>query len=132
MPAVAQRAFLAPDVFAMYGEEALLYDARPDDARRAARGRAAGGGGVPGQGHHRGGRGRQVDGGPGGCLRWRLTAPWSGSGARATSSVVGASLAGLRAAETLREEGFTGTLTMIGDEPYEPYDRLRAGPRRCW
>ncbi|MEV6653122.1 FAD-dependent oxidoreductase [Streptomyces sp. NPDC051219] len=37
--------------------------------------------------------------------------------------VVGASLAGLRAAETLREEGFTGSLTMIGDEPYEPYDR---------
>ncbi|WP_189184422.1 NAD(P)/FAD-dependent oxidoreductase [Streptomyces albiflavescens] len=37
--------------------------------------------------------------------------------------VVGASLAGLRGAETLREEGFTGSLTMIGDEPYEPYDR---------
>ncbi|MFF4958274.1 NAD(P)/FAD-dependent oxidoreductase [Streptomyces sp. NPDC001222] len=37
--------------------------------------------------------------------------------------IVGASLAGLRAAETLREEGFTGSLTMIGDEPYEPYDR---------
>ncbi|WP_326826074.1 NAD(P)/FAD-dependent oxidoreductase [Streptosporangium sp. NBC_01756] len=37
--------------------------------------------------------------------------------------VVGASLAGLRAAETLREEGFTGTLTMVGDEPREPYDR---------
>ncbi|MEV7614297.1 FAD/NAD(P)-binding oxidoreductase [Streptomyces sp. NPDC089799] len=37
--------------------------------------------------------------------------------------IVGASLAGLRAAETLREEGFKGTLTMIGDEPYEPYDR---------
>ncbi|MFD4414443.1 NAD(P)/FAD-dependent oxidoreductase [Streptomyces sp. NPDC058475] len=37
--------------------------------------------------------------------------------------VVGASLAGLRAAETLREEGFTGSLTMVGDEPYEPYDR---------
>ncbi|MEV0962465.1 FAD-dependent oxidoreductase [Streptomyces sp. NPDC049910] len=37
--------------------------------------------------------------------------------------VVGASLAGLRAAETLRLEGFAGTLTMIGDEPYEPYDR---------
>ncbi|MEU2392311.1 FAD-dependent oxidoreductase [Streptomyces sp. NPDC007369] len=37
--------------------------------------------------------------------------------------VVGASLAGLRAAETLREEGFKGSLTMIGDEPYEPYDR---------
>ncbi|MGR6974700.1 NAD(P)/FAD-dependent oxidoreductase [Streptomyces cynarae] len=37
--------------------------------------------------------------------------------------IVGASLAGLRAAETLRAEGFAGSLTMIGDEPYEPYDR---------
>ncbi|GAA2872735.1 FAD-dependent oxidoreductase [Streptosporangium fragile] len=37
--------------------------------------------------------------------------------------VVGASLAGLRAAETLRERGFTGSLTVIGDEPHEPYDR---------
>ncbi|MEV6205770.1 FAD-dependent oxidoreductase [Kitasatospora sp. NPDC051914] len=37
--------------------------------------------------------------------------------------VVGASLAGLRAAETLREKGFTGSLTMVGDEPHEPYDR---------
>ena len=37
--------------------------------------------------------------------------------------IVGASLAGLRAAEALRAEGFTGTLTIIGDEPYLPYDR---------
>jgi NADPH-dependent 2,4-dienoyl-CoA reductase/sulfur reductase-like enzyme len=37
--------------------------------------------------------------------------------------IVGASLAGLRAAETLREEGFRGQLTIVGDEPYEPYDR---------
>ncbi|MET9963516.1 FAD-dependent oxidoreductase [Streptomyces sp. NPDC006326] len=37
--------------------------------------------------------------------------------------VVGASLAGLRAAETMREKGFKGSLTLIGDEPYEPYDR---------
>ena len=37
--------------------------------------------------------------------------------------IVGASLAGLRAAEALREEGFRGHLTIIGDEPYEPYDR---------
>jgi NADPH-dependent 2,4-dienoyl-CoA reductase/sulfur reductase-like enzyme len=37
--------------------------------------------------------------------------------------VVGASLAGLRAAEALREEGFRGQLTIIGDEPHEPYDR---------
>lgn len=37
--------------------------------------------------------------------------------------IVGASLAGLRAAETLRDEGFNGQLTIIGDEPYAPYDR---------
>ncbi|MEU6018790.1 FAD-dependent oxidoreductase [Streptomyces sp. NPDC047515] len=37
--------------------------------------------------------------------------------------IVGASLAGLRAAETLREEGFTGPLTVVGDEPHPPYDR---------
>jgi NADPH-dependent 2,4-dienoyl-CoA reductase/sulfur reductase-like enzyme len=37
--------------------------------------------------------------------------------------IVGASLAGLRAAEALRAEGFAGSLTLIGDEPYEPYDR---------
>ena len=37
--------------------------------------------------------------------------------------IVGASLAGLRAAEALRDGGFTGPLTIIGDEPYEPYDR---------
>jgi len=37
--------------------------------------------------------------------------------------VVGASLAGLRAAEALRKGGFRGRLTLVGDEPYEPYDR---------
>jgi NADPH-dependent 2,4-dienoyl-CoA reductase/sulfur reductase-like enzyme len=37
--------------------------------------------------------------------------------------IVGASLAGLSAAETLRAEGFTGPLTLIGEEPYLPYDR---------
>jgi NADPH-dependent 2,4-dienoyl-CoA reductase/sulfur reductase-like enzyme len=37
--------------------------------------------------------------------------------------IVGASLAGLRAAEALRAEGFKGHLTIIGDEPEEPYDR---------
>jgi NADPH-dependent 2,4-dienoyl-CoA reductase/sulfur reductase-like enzyme len=37
--------------------------------------------------------------------------------------IVGASLAGLRAAEGLREAGFTGSLTLIGDEAYPPYDR---------
>lgn len=37
--------------------------------------------------------------------------------------VVGASLAGLRAAETLRREGFDGRLVMLGDEPHRPYNR---------
>lgn len=37
--------------------------------------------------------------------------------------IVGASLAGLRAAEALRDEGFSGALTLIGDESCEPYDR---------
>lgn len=37
--------------------------------------------------------------------------------------VVGASLAGLRAAEELRHQGFDGTITMVGDEPHRPYDR---------
>src|SRR2546421_8602009 len=37
--------------------------------------------------------------------------------------IVGASLAGLTAAETLRAEGFRGPLTLIGDERYLPYDR---------
>ncbi|MFD6891730.1 NAD(P)/FAD-dependent oxidoreductase [Streptomyces sp. NPDC059957] len=37
--------------------------------------------------------------------------------------IVGASLAGLRAAEALRAQGFTGSLTIVGDEPYLPYDR---------
>src|SRR5215469_18379674 len=37
--------------------------------------------------------------------------------------IVGASLAGLRGAEALRKEGFRGHLTIIGDEPEEPYDR---------
>ncbi len=38
-------------------------------------------------------------------------------------AVVGASLAGLRAVETLRREGFDGRLTLIGAEPHLPYDR---------
>jgi len=37
--------------------------------------------------------------------------------------VAGASLAGLRAAETLRAEGFDGELTVVGAEPHPPYTR---------
>ena len=38
-------------------------------------------------------------------------------------AVVGASLAGLRAAEELRARGFDGTITVVGDEIHPPYDR---------
>ncbi len=38
-------------------------------------------------------------------------------------TVVGASLAGMRAAESLRREGFDGTITVVGDETDAPYDR---------
>jgi NADPH-dependent 2,4-dienoyl-CoA reductase/sulfur reductase-like enzyme len=37
--------------------------------------------------------------------------------------IVGASLAGLRAAETLRHNGHDGPITLIGEEPHRPYDR---------
>ena len=37
--------------------------------------------------------------------------------------MVGASLAGLRAAEAMRAEGYDGRLTIVGDELHPPYDR---------
>jgi 3-phenylpropionate/trans-cinnamate dioxygenase ferredoxin reductase subunit len=40
-----------------------------------------------------------------------------------TFVVVGASLAGAKAAETLREEGFTGRVVLLGEEPELPYER---------
>ncbi len=38
-------------------------------------------------------------------------------------TIVGASLAGLRAAETLRREGFDGEVILVGAEQHLPYDR---------
>jgi 3-phenylpropionate/trans-cinnamate dioxygenase ferredoxin reductase subunit len=37
--------------------------------------------------------------------------------------IVGAGLAGAKAAEALRQEGFDGRLILIGDEPERPYER---------
>jgi 3-phenylpropionate/trans-cinnamate dioxygenase ferredoxin reductase subunit len=37
--------------------------------------------------------------------------------------IVGASLAGAKAAETLRAEGYEGRLVLVGDEPERPYER---------
>jgi 3-phenylpropionate/trans-cinnamate dioxygenase ferredoxin reductase subunit len=42
---------------------------------------------------------------------------------RPTHVIVGASLAGAKAAETLRAEGFDGRLVLIGAEPERPYER---------
>jgi 3-phenylpropionate/trans-cinnamate dioxygenase ferredoxin reductase component len=40
-----------------------------------------------------------------------------------TFVIAGASLAGAKAAETLRDEGFDGKIVLIGEEPVRPYER---------
>jgi 3-phenylpropionate/trans-cinnamate dioxygenase ferredoxin reductase subunit len=42
---------------------------------------------------------------------------------RETMVIVGAGLAGAKAAETLRREGFSGRIVLIGDEDQRPYER---------
>ena len=98
-------------VFWMHGEESLESDYKPDDALREQVERAA-----------RPARSR------------RSVSAWEGywkegemaganNGAAANGCIVGASLAGLTARRPCGTDGFAGTLTLIGDEPYEPYDR---------
>ncbi|WP_238012231.1 FAD-dependent oxidoreductase [Dactylosporangium sp. AC04546] len=106
----AQCAFLAPAAFQMQGDEALLYDPEPSEEQRDKVRRAAAACPV---------QAIQID---------RLAIQDMPRVATAAANaarivVVGASLAGLRAAEALREEGFHGSLTMIDNESYEPYDR---------
>lgn len=40
-----------------------------------------------------------------------------------TIAIIGASLAGLRSAQALRQQGFDGRIVVIGDEVHLPYDR---------
>src|SRR3954470_9966862 len=40
-----------------------------------------------------------------------------------THVIVGAGLAGAKAAEALREEGFDGRIVLLGEEPERPYER---------
>ncbi|HYZ54476.1 MAG TPA: FAD-dependent oxidoreductase [Streptosporangiaceae bacterium] len=136
----AQCAFLAPDVFRMHGDEALMYDPEPGDAQRERVLRAAAACPVQAlrvdQIAGRDAAAAMVPGSaaavpPGPVPSPRAAGP-AASGLHAALEafrqtgrivIVGASLAGLRAAAVLRREGFTGSLTMIGDEPHEPYDR---------
>ncbi|HEX3964782.1 MAG TPA: FAD-dependent oxidoreductase [Trebonia sp.] len=146
-----QCAFLAPDVFRMRSDEALMYETEPDDAQREAISRAEAACPV-----------QAITAGGFASARAQPRPPAAAASAAAVSAVaaavsaaaaeagavpaqrsprsgtaamveafrrsgriviVGASLAGLRAATGLRDEGFTGSLTLIGDEAYKPYDR---------
>jgi NADPH-dependent 2,4-dienoyl-CoA reductase/sulfur reductase-like enzyme len=98
----------------MQGDEALWYDPEPGDWQRDEVLRAAAACPV---------QAMRVDG-----SAPRATMPATRNDEdsfRRTGRIVivGASLAGLVAAATLRREGFTGSLTLIGDEACEPYDR---------
>jgi NADPH-dependent 2,4-dienoyl-CoA reductase/sulfur reductase-like enzyme/ferredoxin len=114
----AQCAFAAPDVFRMRGDEALWYDPEPGDVQREQVLAAAAACPV---------QALRVEGMDlsGAVPKTTLAHGGDGDTFRRTGRIVivGASLAGVRAAATLRREGFTGSLTLIGDEPYEPYDR---------
>ncbi|KAE8763505.1 FAD-dependent oxidoreductase [Georgenia thermotolerans] len=123
----AQCCFLAPGTFRLRGREALVYDGGPADAEREKVLQAAEACPVQAilvertdDAHY--GEATQGKTAP-------HTAPTTGGGAPGPDRpggrivIVGASLAGLRAAEAVRAEGFTGRLTLIGDEAAEPYDR---------
>ncbi len=126
---------MAPDVFQMHGQEALMYDLDPDDAQRERVLRAAAA--CPVQALHvepasreEGGKAdASADGKIGASAAGRAEVPrarrGNGAGLGPTSRIVivGASLAGARAASVLRRDGFTGSLTLIEDENHDPYDR---------
>ncbi|GGJ57016.1 pyridine nucleotide-disulfide oxidoreductase [Sphingopyxis bauzanensis] len=47
-------------------------------------------------------------------------------------AIVGANLAGGRAAEALRQAGFEGRITLIGEEPWRPYERPPLSKEFLW
>src|SRR3954470_4554986 len=118
----AQCAFLAPDAFTMHGDgEALLYDLEPSDELRERVLRAAAA--CPVQAIVLD-RGPVEDGGQRAAAAAARRGDMDEEFLRTGRIViVGASLAGTRAAGALRYEGFTGSLTVIGDESAGPYDR---------
>ncbi|MFL5913534.1 MAG: FAD-dependent oxidoreductase, partial [Gaiellaceae bacterium] len=52
-----------------------------------------------------------------------MTTVEAGSAPRQTFVIVGGGLAGAKAAQTLREEGFTGRIQLVGAEAERPYER---------
>lgn len=47
-------------------------------------------------------------------------------------TIVGANLAGARAAETLRQMGFDGRIALVGEEPWLPYERPPLSKELLW
>ncbi|MEV6588716.1 FAD-dependent oxidoreductase [Streptomyces acidicola] len=106
-----QCVFTAPSAFTLHGLEALTYVPNPPEEMRDAVHRAALA--CPVQAITIGTESTQ-----------NASEPITTSDAEdGHVVVVGASLAGLKTAEALRDAGFSGRLTLIGDEPHAPYDR---------
>ncbi|HEY6794202.1 MAG TPA: FAD-dependent oxidoreductase [Kineosporiaceae bacterium] len=116
----AQCAFLAPSAFTMHGDEALLYDPDPGEEQRERVLRAAAACPVQAIVLDRGPADNGHRAGAAAVRRGGVDEAFLRTG---RIVIVGASLAGARAAGALRFEGFTGSLTVIGDEAHEPYDR---------
>jgi NADPH-dependent 2,4-dienoyl-CoA reductase/sulfur reductase-like enzyme len=107
--------FAAPEVFRMRDAEALLYEPNPGDEQREKILRAAAACPV---------RAIMVDQAAGESAAAASTRAAGAPADNGRIVIVGASLAGWRAAHALRREGFAGSLTIVGDEPHEPYDRV--------
>jgi ferredoxin len=106
--AAGQCVMAAPEVFDQRDDDgvAILLEEQP--GRRTPRRGARGRGDLPGRGDPAGRPVRRI-------------------------VVVGASAAGLAAVETLRREGYDGTLTLVGDEPHaavRPAAAVQADPGR--
>jgi len=128
-----QCAFLAPGVFRMRGREVLMDDPEPDQGQheRVLRAAAA----CPVQAIRVDRIGGREAAGAASPSALAATVPAQRTspgivaagveGFRRSGRIViaGASLAGLAAAAVMRRDGFVGSLTMIGDEPHQPYDR---------
>jgi NADPH-dependent 2,4-dienoyl-CoA reductase/sulfur reductase-like enzyme/ferredoxin len=128
-----QCAFLAPEVFRMVGTEVLTDDPEPDEGERERVMRAVAA--CPVQAIRVDRIGDTDSTAPAARPPFAVPVPAQRSAPSMLAArleafrrtgrivIVGASLAGLAAAAVMRRDGFNGSLTVIGDEPYQPYDR---------